>query len=330
MLLDNLNKILIIRLSSLGDILLTTPVIRAIKKFKPSIQIDFITKPQFGDVLTYNEHLTNKFVLEQNGNSEKLINTLRQANYDLVVDLQNNFRSFMLRRKLNVPAVKYSKPTLQKILLVKFKWNAYKNIKSIVQLYAEAIPELKLDDYGLDFYNENGKLTKQTTNEKYIGFCPGSKHFTKQWPKEHFIELGNTLLIHKYKIKLLGGAEDLQLCEEIAAKIPGALNECTDNDIFATAKNMSECEYIVSNDSGLMHLASALNLYLFAIFGSTVKEFGFYPYKCENYVFANFIEKCRPCSHIGRSKCPKGHFNCMKNIKPDRIVDKIFYMNYNG
>ena len=327
--LKKLNKILIIRLSSLGDILLTTPVIRAIKKANSEIQIDFLSKPAFKDVIRYNQKLKNKFILDTENASNELIENLQREKYDLIIDLQNNIRSREITRKLNVEISRFKKPNIKKFLLVNLKWNTYKNIQSVVEFYASTIPGLELDKEGLEFYSEKGKVSNIETNEKIIGICPGSRHFTKMWPREYFIELGSKLLKHKYKIKVLGGSADKEICKEIADQIPGAINQCSDDELFETADNMSECKFVVCNDSGLMHLASAIRVPLFAIFGSTVKEFGFYPYNCEHFVFDNSLVKCRPCSHIGRSSCPKKHFNCMLNIKPDLIIDKILQMDNN-
>ena len=126
-----------------------------------------------------------------------------------------------------------------------------------------------------------------------------------------------------FKIVIFGGKSDKQLCEEISKEISGSVDLCNDDDILKTAENMRICKAIICNDSGLMHAASACGVPVLAIFGSSVKEFGFLPYKSKNLILENNKITCRPCSHIGKSKCPKKHFNCMKELTPGIAYSKL-------
>lgn len=156
-----------------------------------------------------------------------------------------------------------------------------------------------------------------------IGFCPGARHYTKRWPKEYFIELGNKLTSAGFTIALFGGKIDKVLCAEISNKIAGSINLSNDDDILQIAADMKLCKAVVCNDSGLMHTGSAVGTKVIAIFGSTLKDFGFTPYNCKNLILENNSLTCRPCSHIGKNKCPKEHFNCMKLIFPEFVFEKM-------
>ncbi len=122
---------------------------------------------------------------------------------------------------------------------------------------------------------------------------------------------------------MFGGRIDKQLCEEISNEIPGSINLANEDDLLQTAANMKMCKAIICNDSGLMHVASSTNTKVVAIFGSTVKEFGFTPYNCDDLILENKSLTCRPCSHIGRSSCPKKHFKCMREISPELVFEKV-------
>jgi heptosyltransferase-2 len=322
--LSGKKNILIIRLSSLGDILLTTPLIRSIKKKYPDIKIDFILKEQYKELLQFNPYLSRIFEYKKEPKEKGvLIKTLKENKYDLVIDLQNNFRSFQLRRIVKAPAVKFNKMTLSKFFLVNFKYNRLRNAAPIPQRYARALDNFQLDEEGLDFYLPRSIKSQLGDFNKYIGFVPGSRHFTKMWPKQYYADLGNLLMSKGYIIVLFGGRQDIQICNELSTKIPGSINLCNDNKIFNTAIDMKKCRAVVTNDSGLMHIASSLNIFVLAVFGSTVKEFGFMPYGCKNSVLENIGLYCRPCTHIGKEACPENHFRCMLELSPQSAFDKL-------
>ena len=322
--LSKLNRILIIRLSSLGDILLTTPFVRAIKTQFPHIKIDMLIREEYADVIKLNPYISNKFLFKKNGKSNNaLLEQLRSNNYELIIDLQNNLRSKKVVSSLKIKSVKFDKRSFDKFLLVNFKINKLKEAPQIHVRYSKTIQNLKLDNQGLDLFTDKSANTELNGKNNLIGFCPGARHFTKRWPKEYFIELGNKLAQNGYTIVLFGGKIDEEICEEIRTKINGAINLSGDDDLLQTAADMKLCKAVVCNDSGLMHTASAAGTKVIAIFGSTVKEFGFAPYNCSNLILENNSLTCRPCSHIGRSDCPKKHFNCMKDIKPEFVFEKL-------
>jgi len=328
--LANYNKILIIRLSSLGDILLATPMIRSIQRKFPDKKIHFLLRAEYESVLA-NNHFVEKFFqyTRIDDENKKLIKELKREKYDLVIDLQNNLRSALVCSKLRVKTIKFNKRDASKLLLVKFKINLLKNAPQVPVRYAEIFDDFQLDDGGLDLITYNAASPLFDPNKKYIGFAPGSRHFTKMWPKEYYIQLGKMLNDEGYTIALFGGKDDRLVCAEISTQID-SIDLSNKNDILQTAVDMKRCIGIVCNDSGMMHTACAEDVKVLAIFGSTVKEFGFTPYMgkesgvlTKSLVLENKSLSCRPCTHIGRDKCPKTHFKCILEITPQLVYNNI-------
>lgn len=317
-------KILIIRLSSLGDVLLTTPMIRSLKKQNPSIEIDFVVRDEYKEILILNPYINKLYTLTREKDSQKLLKEeLGRVNYDAVVDLQNNLRSRVITSKIRSPKYRFNKNRLGKILLVRLKKNIMQELPPIPVRYAQTLPGLMPDDKGPEIFSREMPDDVLVSDKKYIGFCPGSKHFTKMWPKEYYIELGIKLTEEGYTIVLFGGRSDIDICREISLNIPGSINACNGDDILKTYVEMKMCKVIVCNDSGLMHTACAAETPVLAIFGSTVTDFGFAPYNNKNIILQNKSLYCRPCSHIGKNSCPEKHFNCMLELKPVTALQMI-------
>ncbi len=322
---NGIHEILIIRLSSMGDILLTTPLIRSIKKKYPDIKISFLLKEQYKAILSNNPYISKIYLYNKDAGANKNIeiNNLNSVKFDLIIDLQNNLRSRAVTFKLNSRVLRFHKKTFLKFLLVKFKINKLRNSPPIPERYAESLKNFDLDDEGLDLFKPEILLPELKKDNKYIGFAPGSRHFTKMWPEKYFIDLGNYLLKSGYSIVLFGGKDDKDTCARISGGIPGSVNLSNDDDIMSTAVNMALCRAMICNDSGMMHVGCALKIPVLAIFGSTVEEFGFVPYKNRSIVLGNDGLSCRPCTHIGRDSCPKKHFKCMMEVTPLVAFNKL-------
>lgn len=319
--LSNVKNLLIIRLSSLGDILLTTPLIRSIKKQFPSVNIDFLTREQYADILKYNPYLRKTFTMTEN--HEELSGIISQNKYDLILDLQNNLRSHKLSGKSGAKKLRFNKHDIKKFLLVNFKINKMKELPPIPVRYSRTLKNFKLDEKGLEIFLPENITSELKENANYIGLAPGSRHFTKMWPENYYIYLCKMLLVNDFKVVLLGGKSDKGICDEISRLLPKTINLCTDDNILQIAADMKKCRAVVCNDSGLMHTACAVGVPVLTFFGSTVKEFGFTPYNCKNLILENNSLSCRPCSHIGRSSCPKKHFKCMMEMTPQMAFKNI-------
>jgi heptosyltransferase-2 len=314
-------KIAVIRLSSLGDVLLTIPVIRALKQQYPNSEIDFVVKKQYADVLKFNPNISNIIIYDP-GNVNSIKDEIKNNGYDLIIDLHNNYRSCSLTKNINTEIRRFHKPSIKKFLLVRFKINLLKAMKTIPEMYAEAA-DVQLDENGLELFIPDNITPQIEKGKNYIGLSPGSKHFTKCWPKEYFIELGNDLTAKGFNVAVIGGKDDISICSYVSERIKGSINLSNENDLFQTAANIKQCIAVVCNDSGLMHVTAATGTFLIAIFGSTVKEFGFVPYHATNLLLENKSLSCRPCSHIGLSECPRKHFKCMKEILPNTVLENL-------
>jgi len=307
-------NVLIIRLSSLGDVLLTTPLIRSLKSKYPDINVDFVVKRQYSMVLKGNPYLRRIFFPDEE---------IDVTQYDVIVDLQNNLRSCKIRLKFEKRVVKFKKYSLDKYLLVNFKVNRFRELPAIPVRYAETVEKGLLDESGLDLLIPDSVKSRLTEDKQTIGICPGSRHFTKRYPAEKFIEVGNKLASEGFRVVVIGGEDEKNICAEISDSINGAINLSTENDLHQIAADMKRCDGIICNDSGLMHVACAVKVPVVVIFGSSVREFGFTPYGNKHKVVERENLSCRPCSHIGKEKCPEKHFRCMLEISSEEVIKCI-------
>lgn len=317
---QNKVKILIIRLSSLGDILLTTPVIRSLKRSKSNSQLDVLVKKQYSDAVKNNPHI-NQILTYSNHNFTELKKTVSNSKYDLIIDLQGNLRSRLLCFGASSSVLRINKPSIKKWLLVNTKIDLLGDF-SIPKLYAETA-EIKLDNDGLEIFISDQVKPRIIESRKYIGICPGSRHKTKMWPAEYYTELGIKLSLDGFQILVFGGKDEKAICEKISNEIPEAVNLQTENDLLQMASELKLCKLVISNDSGLMHTAAAVKTPVVSLFGSTVRSFGFSPYGVQNLIIENIGLNCRPCSHVGLDKCPKRHFSCMNDLMPGLVYNQI-------
>jgi lipopolysaccharide heptosyltransferase II len=336
------NKTVVFRLSSIGDIVLASPLLRVLRASAgPKARVDFVVKKEFADLVKFSHHLSVVHELDDSRGFpalQELKDTLRAEHYDLVVDLHDNLRTMYLRNFCETKeVVTVDKRLFARWQLVHLKRNVYGEIVPVADRYIETVKEFGItnDGKGLELFipdeiqfGASGKMAKLRLNEfeKVFGVCPGAKHFTKRWQKEKFADLC-TLLAKEYHAKILvfGGAQDKDDCRAIVSRINQNAHENASTDfsgelsLLEVAAAMEFCDIIVTNDTGLMHIACARQRKVVAIFGSTVKEFGFAPYGTESVVIENNSLDCRPCSHIGRRECPKGHFKCMNDIGIDEV-----------
>ncbi len=330
----NAQKILVIRLSSIGDILLASPLIRSLRRRFPEATIDFVVKSQFADLLRTNPHLDTIFTLDtKQGRSamKTLRRELRAKGYDLVVDIHNNFRSGFLRR-LGARIVKVRKYKFRRFLLVKFGWNLYRRVRPVYRRYIDAVADFGVadDGQGLEFFPD-AAVQKQVDDllrrqgwraERTVCMAPGASVATKRWPHENFAVVAGRLM-HDFdaQILLIGDARDAELTAKINQSLGGAAIDVAGQlNLMQSACALNRAAMALTNDSGLMHLATALGKPTAAIFGPTVRELGFFPVGEQNMVIENERLACRPCTHVGRRTCPKKHFKCMSDIPPQAVL----------
>jgi lipopolysaccharide heptosyltransferase II len=336
-----INKTLVIRFSSIGDIVLSSPLLRILRARFPDGQIDYVTRKEYAELVRSNQNLNYTYEFDAAKGFEGLRvlkRHIRSEGYDLILDIHDSLRSKYLRsiRGPSLVAV-VNKRVVERTMLVKLKKNVYKGVVSVADRYVEPLGQLGIvgDGKGLELhipdevlFGVSSKMSKLQLNrfEKVIGLCPGARHFTKRWPAERFAELGARCAREvEAKLLIFGGAEEVDLCTTLVDDInkqagsERATHFCGTLSLLETAAAMNVCDVIITNDSGLMHIATAVQRNVVAIFGSTVKEFGFFPYKGNAVVLERPGLYCRPCSHIGRSECPEDHFRCMREIGTEEV-----------
>ncbi len=324
------NNILIIRLSSIGDVILTTPVLRAVRNKFPNSRIDFLTSLATSSLLDNSPYVNNlwkydKAKPEQNKILKNLmLESIDFEKYDIVIDLQNNLRTLFFLRGMFKKKFSLNKNRLYKLSLIHFKKQISKS-HHIVERYFDTLDELEVspDELGCELFINNQINILPSKNESIrIGIAPGAKHYTKRWHTKHFAKLAD--LISKEFVAefyLLGSSEEKSICDEIALQSNCKFNNFAGQlSLLETAKLIDELDIVISNDSAIMHIASAKQVPILAIYCSTVPELGFTPYKAKYEIMQHKIS-CQPCTHIGRSECPKKHFKCSLDLSPDQVFD---------
>lgn len=319
-------KILVIRFSSMGDIIYTTPVVRCLKLQLPGSEIHFLTKEQFKYIYENNPYLDKLHLLKPK--LKDTISDIKAERFDLIIDLHNNLRTTIIKLATGLPASTYKKDRLRKWLGLKFKWASLYPKEHLVDRYLKAVKFLgiKNDDKPIDYrvaksYNIE-ELLPQSHSEAYVAFIIGATHFTKRMPVEKVIEICRD--IHE-PIVLLGGNDVL----ENAKLIQDALGDkvystCGKTNLDQSVFVVSKAKKVIGFDTGLTHIAEAFNMPLVSIWGSTAPELlGVFPYKITHSLEAGIELPCRPCSKFGREACPLGHFKCMKDIPNDMITNFV-------
>lgn len=316
-------KILIIRFSSIGDIVLTSPVVRCLKQQLNASEIHFLTKKSFASIVENNHNVDKVFSFEKDVND--VLPELKKENYDWVIDLHHNLRSMQVKRALGKPSKSFNKLNIEKWLLVNLKINRLPN-KHIVDRYFETVAHLgvKNDLKGLNFFIDTknevaiSSLPKEYHNG-FIAFVIGAKHNTKKLPAEKIISICKKL---NRAIILIGGKEDFEDGEQIASQISTVFNSCGKYNFQQSASLIKQAERVITHDTGMMHIAAAFQKNIISVWGNTVPEFGMYPYMPgkESKIVEVKSLSCRPCSKIGFENCPKEHFKCMNEIDETAFI----------
>lgn len=321
-------KILIIRFSSIGDIVLTSPVIRCIKQ-QLNAEIHYLTKKTFSFIIENNPYVDKIYAIEKG--VFELSSQLKKENYDFIVDLHHNLRSALVKILLGKKSKSFHKLNIKKWLLVNFKINRLPQ-KHVVDRYFETVKSFGIvnDEKGLDYFiseadEVNIKTLPTNFQNGYIGFVIGAKHFTKQLPEKKIVSIIQKL---NRPVILLGGKEDFEKGEKILSALnfrASVLNVCGKYNLNQSASLVKQAEKIITHDTGLMHIAAAFKKEIVSVWGNTMPEFGMYPYygssEIRNYRAEVKNLFCRPCSKLGYLKCPQKHFRCMNEINEEKIAD---------
>jgi heptosyltransferase-2 len=324
-------KFLIIRFSSIGDIVLTTPVARCLRKKFPEAAIHFLTKQSFREIVAHNPYIDKVHVLADS--FELMLHELKMEEYDHIIDLHHNLRTLRIKRFLkNVKAFSFNKLNVEKFIYTNFKINTLP-AKHIVDRNMETVSSFGVmdDGLGLDYFIPEKDIVRNADIPTshlhgYIAIVIGAALATKKMPLHKLKELCNAI---DHPLILLGGKEDMEEGKAIAAvdKIK-IYNACGKFSLNESADLVRRSKLVITHDTGLMHIAAALQKPLISIWGNTVPAFGMYPYygrsSQQRYDIVEVNKLwCRPCSKIGYDKCPKGHFKCMELIAVNEIVNLV-------
>lgn len=321
-------KILIVRFSSIGDIVLTTPVIQALKEADTNREIHFLTKSAYAGLLENNPYLDRLHCMSKD--IDEVTEELRKQQFDLIVDLHNNLRTRSLKLKLRRPARTFKKLNISKWLLVKFKINKLPDVH-IVDRYLNSVRDLieTQPSRGCFEIAEKNKIDIQEQfglkTGAFVAVAVGAKFGTKQIPLNKLKEILDDLNL---PIVLLGGKEDRTKGDDILSTVNGSIfNLCGEFNLQQSASVVAQSKVLLSSDTGLMHIAACFDVPIVSVWGNTVPELGMYPYRPKERSSYSIHEvkglNCRPCSKIGFQECPKKHFNCMQQQNSELIRKEL-------
>lgn len=322
-------KFLIIRFSSIGDIVLTTPVIRCLKKQVPGAEVHFLTKDPFRSVVEHNPYIDKLHVLAHSW--ELMIEELKTEDYDYIIDLHHNTKTLKVKNALKKKSFSFYKLNIQKYFYTAFKINMLPKVH-IVDRYLRTVESfgVKNDGAGLDYFIAPHEETKKedipaSHSAGYIACVIGAAHATKRWPVHKWKEFCNEM---EHPIILLGGPEDAANGNEIASMdVVKVYNACGKFKLNESADLVRKAKLVITNDTGLMHIAAAYKKPIISLWGNTVPSFGMTPYYGDAPVADLILQInklwCRPCSKIGYNKCPLGHFKCMEKISSQELREKV-------
>lgn len=317
-------KVLIVRFSSIGDIVLTTPVIRCVKQQLNAVEVHVLTKEKFASVVRHNPYIDKLYTMDEA--LQEVIPRLKQENYDYIIDLHHNARTLRLKRALGKPSLAYNKLNWEKFLMVYFRINRLPS-KHIVDRYMDTVSPLgvKNDQKGLDYFISPAEevdvqqVLPPQFHDGYEVLVAGGSYFTKRIPLHQLLAIAKN---SKRPLVLLGGKEDTEVANQVAlAYEDKVVNLCGSLSLNQSASVIQQAQRVISSDTGLMHIAAAYKKDIVSLWGNTIPEFGMGPYLAGGQ--SRILEvkglSCRPCSKLGYHKCPKGHFKCMNDIDVSQI-----------
>jgi len=326
---NKLKNILIFRQSSLGDVILTLPVVHQLKTSFPESSIDYITKSQYAALLDHDPAVDRVIQFTDNDSFKSALKMLKDKKYDLFVDLQVNFRSMIVSAKqFSSKTVRYKKRRLAREMIVR-KPHLNLKVDHTISAYFRSLTKIGITSEPtppvLTIPEDKKKaarefiencLPEKTSN--LIAICPGAKHFEKKWPSEHYAEVANKLLENENNCVVVVSSSTDELSPDLGIENPRLLS-IRDQEILYVASILAQCRFAVTNDSGLMHLANAAGSPVIAIFGPTNPRLGFGPSLDGSKIICNYVQ-CSPCSVHGQKTCYKPVKFCFETITPESIL----------
>jgi heptosyltransferase-2 len=324
-------NILAVRFSSIGDVLLTTPLLRAIRHHHPESAITVLTKAAYAPLLSHNPHLTRVLSVESQGSLRHLAAELRVARYTDLLDLHDSLRSRLLRILVPGHWTSYPKHRAARALLIHGKRNLYRNWKPVAERYFAAAQHLdvKPDGGPPEFFlaaKARQEIDEWLTaaglaqDRSMIAVAPGAAHATKRWPLRHWQALIDRIIAQGHDVVVVGGAADQSLATALTLRGSSRVISAAGRfGLQGTGALIQRSAALVSGDTGVMHMATGVGTPVVALFGPTVKLFGFFPYTPAARVLELDLD-CRPCSSKGGPHCPLGHHRCLVDIAPEAVL----------
>lgn len=314
----------------MGDVILVTPLLRALRARHPDAFIAVATKRPFAPLLEHNPRIDRLHVLGDDSSLANYAAGLRAERFTHLLDLHGSLRSRMLRALVPGRWSGYPKYRIARALLIRTKHDRYRAHVHVAERYFAAAEDLDVRPDGLPpevipgptaQAQADAWLHRHGLSDRPAAFAiaPGAAHATKRWPVEHWRALVRALLIDGHRVVILGGPADVPLARAVADGFSRQIVSAAGQfGLLGTAALLARCRGLVSGDTGVMHLATAVGTPVVALFGPTVEQFGFYPYKGDAIVLERRLD-CRPCSSHGGPTCPLGHHRCMVEIGPVEV-----------
>lgn len=323
-------RILAVRFSAIGDLVLTTPLFRAIRTRHPQAHVTVVTRSSFLPLLADNPRINTVIGWDPATPFRELVADLKARSFSHRLDLHGSLRSARLRRALGGRWGGYPKRRLARAILIRTKRNLYRDHRHVAERYFDAAR-------GLDVHPDGGPAELFLRREAFaaadhflaahglgqertlLAVAPGAAHATKRWPERHWLALMGRLTA-RADVVILGGAAEREIAERMAAAGGArAASAAGHFDLQGTAALIKRARSLAAGDTGVMHMASAVGTPVVALFGPTVQAFGFTPYRARATILERLDLTCRPCSKMGGPRCPLGHHRCLEEILPDDV-----------
>lgn len=327
-------NVLAVRFSSIGDILLTTPLLRAIRRTHPAGRITVVTKRAYLPLLSHNPNVDRIIGLAPDRSLLGLAAELRGDGYTDLLDLHDNLRSRALRLLVPGRWRTYPKHRVARALLVHAKRNRYRDRRPVAERYFSAASHLQVlpDGEPPDFF-VGPEATEEASGwlrsvgleaaPSLVALAPGAAHATKRWPAEHWRRLIERLVQEGHRVVIVGGPDDASLAGQLGAPYPGQVASAAGRfGLQGTGALLRRARALVSGDTGVMHMASGVGTPVVGLFGPTVEAFGFFPYTRRAQV-VELPLPCRPCSTQGGPRCPLGHHRCLVDMEPGTVYGAL-------
>jgi len=333
----NYNRILIIQTAFLGDVILITPLIRAVRQRFPHAAIDVLVIPQTKEILQNNPYINKILTFDKRANKVlgfwATLKKLRAEQYDLAVSPHSSLTSAWLMRLAGIPQrLGFDRWHAARYLTLKVAhyddrgWHKVQKLLHLLTVFGDQkfdtqtqlFPSVKMLTQA-----RNVLRGKTFAKRPWIAIAPGSVWFTKRWPQEYYKKLSKSLSEKKFNLLFIGAPDERALCDQIIQETGiKALNLAGTTSVLESAALLGECDLLICNDSAPLHMANAVQTPVFAFFGPTVPSIGYFPMGKDDFVFERELD-CRPCGSHGSQKCPLGHFRCMRDILPRQVLEKI-------